>query len=130
MKSVKEFGGEAAYENLQKMLGLSTYPNMFDKHPPFQIDGNFGACAAISGMLAQSNENRIVLLPALPKAWSTGSVKGLCLVGNAELEMHWENGTLKKAIITAHNNYDKNVIYANKSVKLQMQAGEIKELTF
>ena len=122
--------GEAAYENLQKMLGLSTYPNMFDKHPPFQIDGNFGACAAISGMLAQSNENRIVLLPALPKAWSTGSVKGLCLVGNAELEMHWENGTLKKAIITAHNNYDKNVIYANKSVKLQMQAGEIKELTF
>ena len=56
---------ETAYDNIRKMLEVSTYPNLFDKHPPFQIDGNFGICAAMNSMLAQSNEERIVLLPEL-----------------------------------------------------------------
>ena len=120
--------GEAAYENIEKMLGQSTYPNMFDKHPPFQIDGNFGVCAAMSGMLVQSSVERVVLLPALPKSWSTGSVKGLRLVGNAEIEMHWNNGILEKAIITAGSDYSTDVRYGEKLLKCELKAGESREI--
>lgn len=116
--------GETAYENIEKMLGQSTYPNMFDRHPPFQIDGNFGACAAMSGMLAQSSGGRAVLLPALPKAWSTGSVRGLRLVGNAGLEMCWRDGRLVKAVITADSDYDANVICGAEQYTVKLRAGE------
>lgn len=116
--------GEKTYENIEKMLGQSTYPNLFDRHPPFQIDGNFGACAAMCGMLAQSNEKRVVLLPALPKAWDTGSVKGLQLAGNAELEMHWHQGQLTKAVITAQKDYDMTVICGTEHIAVKLQAGQ------
>lgn len=122
--------GETAYSNIEKMLGQSTYPNMFDKHPPFQIDGNFGAAAAMCGMLAQSNEERVVLLPALPKAWKNGSVKGLCLVGGAEIAMTWENGTLVEAVLTAKCDYVTNVIYKNTSLSVTLKAGEERKLAF
>lgn len=62
---VSLWDAETAYDNIRKMLEVSTYPNLFDKHPPFQIDGNFGICAAMNSMLAQSNEERIVLLQEL-----------------------------------------------------------------
>ena len=122
--------GETAYENIEKMLEQSTYPNLFDRHPPFQIDGNFGACAAMSGMLAQSNEERTVLLPALPDAWKTGSVKGLCLVGNAELSMTWREGKLTGAVIMAHSDYDTYVIYGTEKKEVSLKAGESMELQF
>lgn len=122
--------GETAYENIEKMLGQSTYPNMFDRHPPFQIDGNFGACAAMSGMLAQSNEDRTVLLPALPKAWANGSVKGLRLIGNAEIDMTWKNGMLYEAVIHAHSDYDTAVVYRGKSIRVSLSAGESQALCF
>lgn len=122
--------GETAYENIEKMLGQSTYPNMFDKHPPFQIDGNFGACAAMSGMLAQSNEDRAVLLPALPKAWANGHVKGLRLAGNAEISMTWKDGMLQKAIIHADSDYDTNVVYKEKRIQVNLRAGESRTLCF
>lgn len=116
--------GEAAYENIEKMLGQSTYPNLFDRHPPFQIDGNFGACAAICGMLVQSNGTRTVLLPALPGAWAEGSVSGMRLPGNAELYMTWKDGRLTTAEIHAESDYETDLVYGADRTHIRLQAGE------
>jgi len=122
--------GEKACESIRKMLELSTYPNLFDKHPPFQIDGNFGICAAMNRMLAQSNEERVILLPALPAQWGTGSVRGLRLVGNAELSMTWENGKIVAAEIAAHSDYHTVVMYGGQSRDIVLKAGEKCESIF
>ncbi len=122
--------GEKAYENIKKMLEVSTYPNLFDRHPPFQIDGNFGACAAMSRMLVQSSEERVILLPALPTAWAAGSVRGLRVVGNAEVSLSWKDGKLVRADFRADSDYDTCVIYEKKSVHLCLKTGESREVVF
>ncbi|MFC1499219.1 glycoside hydrolase family 95-like protein [Verrucomicrobiota bacterium] len=116
--------GNKGYWILRDLVSNNLYPNLFDSHPPFQIDGNFGYAAAVIEMLVQSH-NRIKttdknhspwlihLLPALPDTWSKGEVKGLRARGNIGVDISWTDGKLTEAVLTAERGRKISVLYGS-----------------
>jgi alpha-L-fucosidase 2 len=128
--------GDHAYTMLRSLLnvvhgtetiygesGGGVYPNLFDSHPPFQIDGNFGATAGFSEMLVQSHTDRIHLLPALPKAWPAGKVTGLCARGGFEVDCTWREGQLTETTIRSKHGGTCRIYYNDKMVTIDTRAG-------
>ena len=120
-----------AHEHIQKLLSQSLYPNLFDGHPPFQIDGNFGYTAGVAEMLVQSHETGLIrLLPALPKAWENGSVNGLKTRGDYTIDMTWEAGELKTCRIHAGKSGRILVFYDGSEMDIDLERGQSFEVEF
>ncbi|PXX25400.1 glycoside hydrolase N-terminal domain-containing protein [Arenibacter sp. ARW7G5Y1] len=126
---------EKAYENIKALLAKSTAKNLFDYHPPFQIDGNFGGTAGIAEMLMQSHETDasgttiINLLPALPSEWPTGSVSGLKARGGFEVDIVWNNGALESVSILSKEDKACKLQIGDSIMGVEVSAGNKQAIT-
>ena len=129
------FVGEKAYQGLNTLLNSGMENNLLNARRVYQIDGNFGATAGIAEMLIQSHikdkeGNFIIdLLPAIPSAWSTGSVKGLCARGGFVVDMEWDEGKIKSAFISSKKGGTCKVRFQDKIIDLTLNVGEKRKLT-
>ena len=116
------------YQEPDRRHSGGTYPNLFDAHPPFQIDGNFGGTAGVCEMLMQSypdaRHTTIELLPALPEAWKDGAVSGLCARGGYEVSFEWKDSKVRNAQIKARQAGTVTLLYNNQSKTLHLKAGQ------
>ena len=107
-----------------------SYPNLFDAHPPFQIDGNFGGAAGILEMLVQSSEDKVLLLPALPPQWPSGEVRGIRARGGLELDLQWSEAGLTK--VRVKSAIERSVVVECRGARQEvtLAAGEAVKLVF
>ena len=115
---------ERAYANLKLLITKSTLPNMFDLCPPFQIDGNLGGPAAITEMLIQSTADEISVLPALPRQWPSGSLKGVRVRGGGKLDITWKEGQLTERRLQSDRAKKYRVSYGDRSAEVQIEPGK------
>ncbi len=123
--SARLLDGEMAHDHIQLLFKKSIFDNLFDAHPPFQIDGNFGYTAGIAEMLLQSHgKNTIRLLPALPSIWKNGHIEGLKARGGFTVDMYWSDNILDKAVIASKYDNKINIIYNKEKTLLDLKKGE------
>lgn len=115
-----------AHSYVQTLLARSTHPNLFDDHPPFQIDGNFGGAAGIVEMLLQSHLGKLELLPALAQAWPNGFIRGIRARGGFIVNIEWEKGQLKQAEILATVKSSLQVFYKNQPLLVEKEDGTLR----
>jgi alpha-L-fucosidase 2 len=117
--------GNEAYRHLRLLLERSTLPNLFDTHPPFQIDGNFGGTAGIAEMLLQSQNGILQILPALPEAWPNGKISGLKARGNFKVSIKWNEGQLTRLEVLSVDGGRASIEYAWRKIEVDTKEGEL-----
>jgi alpha-L-fucosidase 2 len=119
------FNSEEAYTHLQELFRHSTLKNLFDTHPPFQIDGNFGGSAGIAEMFLQSHDGTLSILPALPYSWDQGYIKGMRARGNFEVDIFWGDRELEQLIIKSNSGMPLKIRYRNQYIEIDTEPGEV-----